>query len=328
MFSSIRRALVGFSSPVGYSYQYLASKTSNDKRSSPNPVLMGATGLFVLYDEIWFACRSLCPENMRALPYVRFLDIERPDIIENMAAVIADSHKATFPGEAGINDLFPDGYDGMRRFFPANGKVDNHTHGLSFGNGVLNGNLGTPQLAIDTWLISSVPELRLELVLNPVTAKLAFAGNVDTWPLNKESYNDLVLSDGIISLDNLYDFTGPLGPHHSYAEDLRQDDLVKEFRSWIKGQRGRLDNQTLQQIQEEVDARVYDLTKEAFKHFSERYRLKKVAIRLIRSTVAPQVPWNLVDFAGLMPSRNSTLAYTFVAKAKYSQAGPNASVKT
>lgn len=118
MFSSLRRALVGFSSPVGYSYEYPAEKTPNDERSSPNPVLMGATGLFVLYDEIWFACRSLCPQNMRSLSYVKFLDVERPEILETIAAVIADSQQASFPGDADINDLFPNGYDGMRDFFP------------------------------------------------------------------------------------------------------------------------------------------------------------------------------------------------------------------
>src|SRR5262249_35429776 len=30
--------------------------------------------LLMLFDEIWFLSRSLCPQNMRDLPYVRFMD--------------------------------------------------------------------------------------------------------------------------------------------------------------------------------------------------------------------------------------------------------------
>jgi hypothetical protein len=75
----VRRALIGFSSPVGYSYAFQAPRSANDGGSSPNPVLMGSMGLFTLYDELWFACESLCPRTMRALPLSTSSIAKRPD---------------------------------------------------------------------------------------------------------------------------------------------------------------------------------------------------------------------------------------------------------
>jgi hypothetical protein len=67
-----RIAYVGLSTPVFYDYKYSARETNADTRSSPNPILDSPYGLLLLYDEIWFLTRSLCPDNMRDLPYVNF----------------------------------------------------------------------------------------------------------------------------------------------------------------------------------------------------------------------------------------------------------------
>ncbi len=70
----MRIAYIGLSTPISYDYLHYASKASSDTLSSPNPILESPFGLLLLYDEIWFLCRSLYPENMRGLPYIRFLD--------------------------------------------------------------------------------------------------------------------------------------------------------------------------------------------------------------------------------------------------------------
>jgi len=71
-----RIAYVGLSTPVFYDYKYPAPQSKADTRSSPNPILDSPYRLLLLYDEIWFLTRSLCPNNMRTLSYVKFLDEE------------------------------------------------------------------------------------------------------------------------------------------------------------------------------------------------------------------------------------------------------------
>lgn len=62
-----RIGYIGLSSPIAFDYSNQASRTSNDTTtySSPNPIYMGGLGMLLLYDELWFLCESLCPENMR-----------------------------------------------------------------------------------------------------------------------------------------------------------------------------------------------------------------------------------------------------------------------
>lgn len=310
-----RRAFVGFSSPVGYSYAYPASKTRSDNRSSPNPVLMGAMGLFVLYDEIWFACESLCPESMRRLPYVRFLDVRRPKLFLKSDVSLESLDDAQFPGDADLNDLFPGGYEEMPNFFGPDGSVDNHTHELDLRTATFNGNPGRRQLAFDAWLLAQASDLGLELILNPVTAKIAFGGPSGQQPIPSDSYEELRLAEAIVSLRNLYDLTGPSGPHHDCVERIRTDGLVRDFRGWLAGERNRLSNQQLSELQADVDARVLDLQIEAFGTHADRYSFKNVAVDLVKNTLGGLgAPWAVIEAAGRLPERSEVRAFSFIGR--------------
>ena len=76
----MRIAYIGLSYPTFYDYLHESPKTQNDTSSSPNPVIESPWGLMILYDELWFLCESLCPNNMRKLPYVKFVDKMFPDL--------------------------------------------------------------------------------------------------------------------------------------------------------------------------------------------------------------------------------------------------------
>lgn len=69
-----RTAYIGISYPLLYDYRHQADKSSNDLLDSPNPIIESPLGLMIFYDEILFLCKSVCPNNMRNLPYVKFVD--------------------------------------------------------------------------------------------------------------------------------------------------------------------------------------------------------------------------------------------------------------
>lgn len=64
------KAFIGQSTPIGYCTFCLGDEPFFQ------PVLEASTSLFLLYDEIWFLSRELCPYNMRDLPYTFFLNEE------------------------------------------------------------------------------------------------------------------------------------------------------------------------------------------------------------------------------------------------------------
>lgn len=57
-----------------YDYKHPAEKSQNDLSDSPNPIIESPLGVMILYDELIFLCKSVCPNNMRNLPYVKFVD--------------------------------------------------------------------------------------------------------------------------------------------------------------------------------------------------------------------------------------------------------------
>jgi hypothetical protein len=85
----MRRAFVGLSAPLFYDYRYPAMNANGEEE--PNPILDSPFGLFLLFDEIWFLSRSLCPQSMRGLPYVKFL--EESDMLPPLADIAVPDYQ-------------------------------------------------------------------------------------------------------------------------------------------------------------------------------------------------------------------------------------------
>ncbi|HEY8616285.1 hypothetical protein [Phenylobacterium sp.] len=318
----MRRALIGFSSPAGYSYKWQAAKTANDGGSSPNPVLLASMGLFVLYDELWFACESLCPQSMRTLPYVRFVDREWPGLHPKAQGLDEFVESVRFQGDASINEMFVDGYEGMRRFYSPRGLVDNHTHGLRFYDTGLSGNCGPRQLATDIWLVAHLRHLNLNLVLNPVTARYAFGGEASPGEgLDRAEYDALRVAEAVVSLRSLYDIAGRKGPYHPCVEELRDDRSIVAFRRWLVDKSGTFNNRELRDIEEEIDARVREFTVNALQQHAGRRSLKAVAVDLIKDQVgsALGIPFRVLEYLGGLGSARQEAAYAFIGKARLRQ---------
>jgi len=133
---SKRVAFVGLSTPLFYDYQNPANRAVTDIRSSPNPVLDSPFGLFLLFDEIWFLCRSLCPHNMRNLPYVKFLDeTGRLPLLSEFESKASDLVK-NIKADPQFNKQREKFYESFRMYWETVRRVgiywdvapDNHTH--------------------------------------------------------------------------------------------------------------------------------------------------------------------------------------------------------
>ena len=62
-FQTSKKLLIGVSSPVGYFYARASEK------GRPAPILETPLSYFLLYDEIWFFSRKICPYNMERLDF-------------------------------------------------------------------------------------------------------------------------------------------------------------------------------------------------------------------------------------------------------------------
>jgi hypothetical protein len=254
-----RVGYIGLSTPSFYDYAHKASTAPSDGMSSPNPVIEGAFGAMLLYDELLFLCRSLCPENMRGLPYVRFLDEEGrippvdPQWLpapEEMFAPTAielfqrSSHAYEFVREhAGIH------WDAA---------ADNHTHGLRVADHRLVGNSWSIRnVMFDVLLVERLPE-NVELVTNSFSSVLFQA---------EASVNSRLLLTERLVLDAVPQFMSPKGPYHPCLEEVRGSVFLSNFRQWMASTSvGRSAEETAE-VKREVEAKLVESQRDVFMRY-------------------------------------------------------------
>ncbi|WP_142454277.1 hypothetical protein [Gracilimonas mengyeensis] len=209
---SKRKALIGFSSPVGFYYDL------ESERGRPGPIIESPFSLLLFYDELWFVSRSVCPYNMEKLDYVHFVDEE----------LLTDGLSADFT--KGIEDppeikKFPwDTWEQtIHQAFLPEARYDNH--GRSQGFGEL-GIYPTPG-SYDNFLVDHyiANKFGLELLENSVNAKwmMSFEESLLTLQTSEK-----LLAPCIPSLQSLE------GPYHPFVDDLRSDNLLMRYRSKIQ----------------------------------------------------------------------------------------------
>ena len=121
IFEPNKRLLIGASSPVGFFY------ARSDEKGRPAPILESPLSYCLLYDEIWFLSRQVCPYNMEELDFVHFVDEELcPEGLSRDAIPEKDIRElGSFPWEAWTRVI--DATIGRRWNY------DNHARTLKFG---------------------------------------------------------------------------------------------------------------------------------------------------------------------------------------------------
>jgi hypothetical protein len=227
----LRIAYVGLSSPIFYDYKNPASKSPSDIYSSPNPILDSAFGLFLLFDEVWFLCRSVCPENMRNLPYVKFLDeTSQLPPLENIPTFNIQDLIKNDPAIAKKYDLF---YKNRLDYWETVKKVgihwdaspDNHSHGLKLKNINISANSLRPELVLfDIEVLNRLGKKNVELITNSFN---------QTWLENHDNPLARIKLSELLVIENIPNYLTNKGPYHPCVEEARDNSYLKSYRKWI-----------------------------------------------------------------------------------------------
>lgn len=221
-----RIGFIGLSTPSFYDYAHPASEAATDTRSSPNPIIEGAFGALLLYDELWFLCPSLCPENMRQLPYVKFLtDSELvPDIdIDSLP-------KPEIMFDASALKAF---WESSRDYMATKEKAgiywdaaaDNHTHSLLIGARRLSGNSwSVSSVLYDLAVLEHLRAKNVELITNSFTHRLF---------TTEAAISARIILTELLILDRVPQYLSPSGPYHPSIEEIRNQQFLNDFRRWI-----------------------------------------------------------------------------------------------
>lgn len=251
-----RKAFVGLAGPVFYDYQNLASKTQEDTYSSPNPILDSPAALILLYDEIWFLSRSLCPQSMRNLDFVRFLleDSTTSNLLSDFQ--YDEDGDTEFLG--GINQyqrkFFFDNYDmhvfdaGAHWWKTPKAAIDNHTHTINLG---AVGQRSANSIRIESGLLDQAILNHIggdfELVINKFQQQVLFPTSVGTTLGSDVSLPDALVFPGLTAR------LTPNGPDTDLLGEIRDHGTLHEFRKWISKFDSRVSTSELRTIEAEVN---------------------------------------------------------------------------
>jgi hypothetical protein len=182
----------------------------------------------LLYDELWFYCRSLCPENMRNCDFVRFLDEENalPDLAEIDIEAACDALYAAERAEQSVGALSPS----RNLLLPDppgswDASWDNHTHELLIAKTRVSANSARPdRILFDLEVLEHLGRQNVELVGN------AMGQQWIEWI--QPGVRELDLAH-VLTIDQIPNYLAPTGPHHPVIDEVRNDRFLKDFRKWI-----------------------------------------------------------------------------------------------
>ncbi|CUH50695.1 hypothetical protein [Shimia marina] len=282
----MHKAYVGFSAPVGYDYEYPAEKTAQDTRSSPNPILVGVTGLLILFDEIWFPCRSICPQSMRSLDYVKFVNEEFDSLHldDKQVAPLLEEMPQHIP----LKELHPEGYSRFMELHYGSGRPDNHTHALSVFGATLGGDPSPRNLIRDMLLLDMISE-DLTPVFNGLTRKIPYPDEF-LWQKRDDEDHSLRIADRALTIAGLYDLTGHAGPYHPVFEELREHEFIQSFRKWIRGEASSLHNRSIDDVVAEIEETTTEFGHRARRTSIGKDGLKDVTVTFTKDLVLSAIP--------------------------------------
>jgi hypothetical protein len=263
----VRRALIGFSSPLGYDYFHQASRAPADRQDSPNPILDSAFGLMVLFDELLFVTRSLCPKNMRGLPFVRFLDEEgfRP----NIEVLEWTRIREMLQSDPRWRDIDVRGQErpSYSEIVTSAGVawsgVDNHSHGLDVAGLHVMANPDSFNLVRDFLILEQLAADNIELVTNSLTQPYL---EPKSTALPQARLTEL------LTVRQVHNYLSVQGPYHPVIDEARENQYLKDFRRWIVERHTSLSLSEVRDVQLAVESAIQELQDRVFlKHLGGRW---------------------------------------------------------
>lgn len=250
-----RTAYIGISYPLLYDYEHQASKSSNDLSDSPNPIIESPLGLMIFYDEILFLCRSVCPNNMRNLPYVKFVDELYPDFYFKGILEYADEMKNSITVTTNLS------YKDIVKALHVEGWItDAHTHSLKVGDITVSASSNEYHFLFDLYVFQALQNLYdkdIELIANSRYTSGVSNGGA------KVEFIDRIIIPGIPNYISIE------GPYHECMEELRENKYLKDFRRWVTEKHSNIQRPEIKEMCDAVEKNIEETKENTFKKYLE-----------------------------------------------------------
>ena len=301
----MRRAYVGLSSPLAYDNGNLFSVSDQvppkyrfhyNALPYPNPLLESPYGLLLLYDEVWFLSRSLCPKNMHDLPYVKFvLESEHAESI---------FYKYVDYNDPSVSDVIDQEYFDLSihslsdltarlKDIPFEWEPqlrDSSEICMIAGMPAFGFSAKIETVLIDLVHLSHLDIPDLEFVTNRFTTPIVERFTKDTQQLSTTISNLAIIAESVL-LDRIPNYLSKDGPYHPSIEEARADSFLADYRKWVTSH-PRLQNEN--EIMEVVQA-----ANASFKRLQNDVFNKYLARSTPYYTIGKGILYSIIDLLAL-----------------------------
>jgi len=287
-----KKVFIGLSSPTFYDYLHTRPrKVSSDLKSSPNPILENAVGLAIFYDEIWFACESLCPETIRQHPKVKFLERDLCDL-DLKACITALKRKIPFDGDRENQARL----DNSKRYWEAvsdtgaywgeeeGRRIDNHSHALKIGSETFLGSSNRADFILSDLDCANL--LEMDLALNTFNLNIYNAIFPNQFDPLIQATNNTICSSALINCSVPNAITR-FGPDDSVFDFVSTSSTSKDFRKYISDRSPDDAYRCYSQFSKEIDSHIKSVLKRSAYEVRPFEGLAKVFWDALRGVVIP-----------------------------------------
>lgn len=296
-----RTAYIGISYPLLYDYGHQADKSPNDLSDSPNPIIESPLGLMIFYDEILFLCKSVCPGNMRNLPYVKFVDELYPEFY--FRGILDHTKETELSIQINSSLTY---WDILGRLNLKDWQgLDTHTHALKLGGLTISASSNEYSFLFDLYVFQALQNLydsNIELIANSRYTLETFNGGAKAEMIER------------IIIPDIPNYISTAGPYHSCIEELRENQYIKDFRTWIIKKHNNVQRSEIEEVCVAVQKNIEEVKEKTFKRYLENnssFSVFKSTGSTILKTAAGILysPISVIDaFAGCISAREEALA--------------------
>lgn len=302
----MRIGLIGLSSPCGYLYDHQRRFTKKQPWHW-NPILESPVGLATLFDEIWYLHRALCPQTMRTLDFVKFLneDSEYASIITNEIEKL-HSYKDREIAKRMI-DLQSVNWKYIHRLEEiiraASGMIpsrdtpiDNHSHTIKFGQNAVVGNAWSSEnLTFDLIVLQKLSNKsgkKIELITNTFTNACLLAKD--------DNLTKLTVAHSII-IKRIPVLQTVRGPILTDIERVRENKYMADFRKKISSAVSEAELQETSKLVQRIEKEFVDYRNEVLLEHQARAGLfESIARNSISIVTGKILPPGILEAADLL----------------------------
>ena len=252
------------------------------------PIIESPWGLMLLYDELWFLCKDVCPHNMRECNFVKFVTDIFPEI----------DYQKLFDLARNMAKKPQNIYDSMDEHFRAfckktvyNTVTTSPTQSCNVGNLYARAGSLPDNFLFDLLIKAKIENLsgkRIELIAN---------GNID--------YEGYMTKEGIFELskelilNGIPNYLTHYGPYHPVIDELRDSKYLTDYRTWICNYHSHLQNTEIDEVKKAVEHELKCIQDRILLRYMEEHSKKtfytSTAKTIVNTTIgAVSIPYSVV----------------------------------